>query len=1735
MPGLRVTLRRASMLLRPSRMRRPRRQTPRAERLIAPRKILPTPSLVDHFSGVRAHNGRLALALLLTACGGSERALESPVERAVARNAVVVQIDGLDSALLEAHLRRVVGAEAESALARWSSVESATAPTLTLRTAALLDATLPLPGLPDPSAAALLTGQGPSQTGVLDANDWLPEGTTTLTSVVPRSVALGFPQGEGEQDNDAIRLERAQQAVDASKGDPPRLLMLRLSGVGDALMSRGPDAALRALADVDKRLAQLLSARFDPERTLLVVTSGFASAPAAGPIAAMAPGETTRKLQLKPEQVSATGGLLRLSTLAPDRAAWLATQPATSMLLRRAPSGFELFDIDLGRTRPLSPGEDDAVLGALSARRLADWVPQGEWVAVADRARAQEFRRVGEDPPRRFAGGLTPGESRVPLLFAGPVSPLAPTSDGDSVAFSLEDVAPTVAVLLSVRLPESSPLAGRGELAARLNWAPGLPPARLGEAPGVFFDHGLTATAAAARAVMGDAVTVRERRYNEALPLTAETATTLAERELVVVWGQPPRALAVTRALAGAGGPAALETSLDGLAAEVAARRVAALVAVSRADRALEGGAPGAVALAALPAAEALPPELAAWPSALRGLAALGGSGTLGSAPGALPPDSVADAPWSRAITALSQRMASQAPAVGESPFAARTGWEDTPVTPVGAAARTLWAEADRGPCPAGEARAAVSRAGLLRDAAKVADAEGASLVAAYALRAAFELDPKPSDGAALIAALSKRGVGVARGGWAGALADSGGPLTPAERAAFAGLALRALKAESLALRRAGALTPQSAGALLDRVPLTWVRLAADDARALVTALAEGRPDVRTALAERLLSPRRLVVESGLNAPAEGARWMPLRALTDALDLARPGTTAPEDPSNDLLWGMSNALRVLDVWGTAERAEALAGVIGPEEALAARPLSSLAAQARARGDATVVRWGPLVHATLRGLRAVDALANSDVEALRGHAAGVVDVLGAWARAEAEVAGAGPANDARLVASVAAAKAAVEALLARDADAAATALGGFDLRLDASSPTAVRWTVLLGVTLADLTYVLGRGESKAAEGVLAAADTAVEGFVAASPDGVPALAGALLRLGQAGLRGARDDDGLALSAWARSALAHQGGQTLAHALAPFITALASGPKAGVDALLAEQLPLFTRPGTGVWAQFAQASTLEARSQVLAPLRTLVASQWARLGEGPPSVARAVLAFEATLLAEASGTTAEVVQWARRGEAAAAGTPLSGHALPWRAFAALDNEVALPAAIEACPGTAQPVLWLSKALAPKLIAPGERRGLVDRALTEARTELRGLDRVRFALSGAQAHATWSLTVTQPMPGVTLAGSGLSTVEAGLGASEGEATPAEGSARLSVEPGNDFERVFSMGLLGEAWRAGIEGDDATLDAALGRLIQAGRHPLDPVVLLPWYEPLPSPRVVEVSPALEPLAWAWIGALAEVRGHAALSAAVFATLQARAPLDARAAAPGEAVCAEASADCRAPRAFLRELKPDQARALARIAARGLTGDAARGAPEPAPAKAGRGSAAKAGPDPLSSWRPAAPVAAGLCAQLIGGGAVDIEAAGRACGRGGAWLEAARARDGETPRERVLLKAQALSVVAHLGADDEVGQVLTRALFAPELREALRAERDAVRAAALDAGQPGLALLIDAVLAAEDIVAGRAPSLRPAAALAEGHRAGVRGHPAMRLFAQALYGTPADARAAAESLLKSL
>ena len=1695
---------------------------------------MPTPPLVGRFSGACAHGGRLALALALTACGGSERALESPVERSLARNAVVVQIDGLDGALLEAHLRRVVGAEAESALARWSSVDSATAPTLTLRTAALLDATLPLPGLPDPSAAALLTGQGPSQTGVLDANDWLPEGTPTLASVIPRSVALGFPQGEGEQDNDTVRLERAQEAVDASKGDPPRLLMLRLSGVGDALMSRGPDAALRALADIDRRLAKLLSARFDPERTLLVVTSGFASAPATGPIAAMAPGETTRKLQLKPEQVSATGGLLRLSTLAPDRATWLAAQPATSMLLRRTASGFELFDVDLGRARPLAPGEDDAILGSDSARRLADWVPHGEWVAVADRARGQEFRRVGEDPPRRFAGGLTPGESRVPVLFAGPVSPLAPTTEGTPEAYGLEDVAPTVAALLSARLPETSPLQGRGELAARLRWAPGLPPARLGEAPGVFFDHGLTATAAASRAAMGDATAVRERRYNEALPLTAETAATLAERELVVVWGQPPRALAATRALAGAGGPASLEISLEGLAAEDAARQVASLVALSRVDRTLEAGAPSAVALAALPSPESLPPALAAWPHALRGLAALSRTGPLGSALDAPPPESASSATWSRALNTLAQRMAAQAPTAGESPFAARTGWEDTPVTPVGAAARTLWAEADRGTCPIGEARAAASRAGLLRDAAKVADAEGASLVAAYALRAAFELDPRPADGAALVAALSKRGVGVARGAWAGTLASADEPLAPAERAAFAGLALRALKAESVALRRAGVLTPQAAGDVLDRVPLSWVRLAADDARALVTTLAEGRPDVRAELADRLVSSRRWVVESMLNAPADGARWAPLRALVDALEVARPAGASQDDPHNDLLWGLANALRVLDVWGTEERAEALAGVIGPEEALAARPLASLAAQSRARGETTLVRWGPLVHATLRGLRAVDALANSDAEALRAHAVGVVDALAAWARAEAQAAGTAPELDARFAASTVAAKAAVEALLARDADAAATALGGFDLRLEPSSPVAVRWSVVFGAALADLTYLLGRGESKAAEGALAAADAAVESFVDASPEGVPALLGALVRLGQAGLRGARSEDGLSASAWARAALADRGGQTLSRALTPFIGALASGPTAGVDALLAEQLPLLTRPGTGVWAQWTQASTLEARAKALAPLRGLVTSQWQRLEDGPPSVARAVLALEAAWLAQASGATADVVQWARRGEAAAAGTPLSGQVLPWRAFAALSNEVALPAAIEACPGTAQPVLWLSKALAPKLLTPGERRGLVDRALTEARTELRGLDRVRFELSGAQANAAWSLTVTQPMPGVTLAGSGLGAVEAGLGASEGSAATAGEGARLSVERGNDFERVFSMGLLGEAWRAGIEGDDATFDAALGRLVQAGRQPMDPVVLLPWYEPLPSPRIVEVTPSLEPLAWAWVGALADVRGHAALSAAVFETLHARAPLDARASAPGEILCAESTAACRAPSAFLRDLKPEQVRALSQLAARALTGDAASSAPAAAPPSVARPKAGQ-GPDPLASWRPAAAVAPGLCAQLIGGDAVDIEDAGRACGRGGAWLTAARAREGETPRERVLLKAQALSVVAHLGADDAVGQSLTRALFAPELREALRVERDAARAAALDAGQPGVALLIDAVLAAEDVVAGRAPSPPPATALAEGHSAGLRGHPAMRFFAQAVYGTPADARAAAEALLKSL
>jgi len=1668
----------------------------------------------------------------LWACGGER--LPQPTETApIARSAVVVVIDGLDPELLESYLTRPSAQAPDRALARWSSVTPGGANTPELQTGALFRAALPLPGLPDPSAAALLTGLGPADTGVRDARDALPEGVPTLATVVPRALIFGFPQTRGDDMNDVGRVDLALEAIGATRGDPPRLVLLRLSGVGDALMARGRAPALQALADADRQIARLLASRFDPSRTVLVVTSGLSSADAPGAVTALAPGEVARRLDVKPDALVSTGGLLRVAALAPDRVGWLALQPSTRVVLRRTATGFEVFDLDLVGTRPLRAATD-AVEGdlppevdAAALARLAAWTPEGHWVAVADRANGHEFRRVGEDPPKRFAGGLGQRESTVPLLFAGPVAPLPPAEHDAQSLVRLEDVAPTVLALLGARVSaDAAPgLVGRTGLVDRLRWPAALPPARVGEPPRIFFDHGTPAWVAATRALLGQEDAVRERRFNEARPLSADSAAQLAGRERAVVWGQPLRVDIDTQALVAFGGPPRFEVSLDGLTADDAASRVVATAHFADGLRALDRGA-FARAEAHLAAASALPETLQAWSTFLRWAMVRVDTPPTTVVPRPTLQPTGPEALWLQGWMAAVEGLVGAGEVVGRVP----SGLPD-PVTHTGErqglaqAMRALFAAQGGRPCEPGDARPTRARAQALREAAALLAQRGAPLLAVPTLWAAHTLDPTADDVPQLTAWMARPGAGLLRRVWAVRFAAEAVEARPEDRADLARAASLATLHAADGLAGPGALERRVE--LFDALGPGVVERSQELMPEVVAALVAGDAASRSALAAAVLSPARLLAQT---LQGDTSARSASRIMLEALDTARPSPTG-DALQETLLWAATSAARALEALDGPGADEAFTALAGPDDQLGALPLGQRAAAA-ARSDSqdALVRWGPLVHVGVKVLRVLHARA-TDPAAAVGHASATVDTLAGWARAEAVAAGATSAVDARLVASGDALKKAVIAASSGDLAAAFQALEAYDLAVSPGDPDAVLWAAALGVLAVDALYLAG-AEAPGGRTAYERATRALEGLAGRFSGNGPGAAGPLV-------------GGLALFAHAAAgsqsntgALAD--GDTAARAFAPFIAGLATAPPGTFDGLLAEQLKLLLAPRPGVLARAVRARSPTERAEALEPLRALLETQWGRVGEGTGSLARSLLALEGVHLAQAAEKPADAARWAERGEQSSVETAMQGYLPVWRAFRfrgllgagdAAAAAAAAQGAAEACPGVALPGGQLAQAWARSPSAAGERRRRIDDALIGARLRAEGPDLMRLAVRGGQGRSMWNVTLTQALPWFTLVGTGLGALEAGLGATE-RAAPAGDStdAHLVLTTSPEVERVFSMGLLLDAWFSGVEGDASTLDGALARLLQA-EGAVDPVLVVPWPGTLPPPRIAGVSPALEPLAWAWVAALAELKGHAELAQALWTVTRAAVKTEPGAAALRDGagrsaaarLCAEDRVACRAPDAFVAGLSPDVARALGTYVEAHLSD---------VEAPAVRGARAGRTRDPLAALRAPSPPAPGLCARLLRGDAgVDLEEAGRVCGRGRVWLQAALQPGGD-PADDVARGARALSVVSHVALDTDPRPALRQRLLAPERRVALRTQRASVRAAAFDAGEPQLALLVDALLVAEDLVGGRAPSIDPAAAELEGRRAGLRGHPAMRFFVRVVHGRPEDAAAAARDLL---
>lgn len=1674
-----------------------------------------------------------SLSLLgLWACGGER--LPQPTETApIARNAVVVVIDGLDPELLESYLTRPSAQAADRALARWSGVAPGGVDTPELRTGALFRATLPLPGLPDPSAAALLTGLGPAETGVRDARDALPEGAPTLATVVPRALVFGFPQTGGADMNDAGRVDLALAAIGATRGDPPRIVLLRLSGVGDALMARGRGPALQALADADRQLARLLASRFEPSRTVLVVTSGLASADARGEVSALAPGELARRLEVKPDAVVSTGGLVRVADLAPARVGWLALQPSTRVVLRRTATGFEVFDPDLERTRPLRAatetveGDMPTEVDAVALERLAAWTPEGHWVAVADRAGGHEFRRVGEDPPSRFAGGLGVRESTVPLLFAGPVAPVAQAERTGGGLVRLEEVAPTVLALLGVRVnTQAAPgLVGRVGLVDRLRWPATLPPARVGETPLVFFDQGAPAWVAATRALLGNESAVRERRYNEARALTAESAAQVAARERAVVWGQPLRVTIDTGALVTFGGPPRFEVALDGLSVEEAASRVVAVAHFADGVRALDRGA-FAPAEAHLAAASTLPEALQVWSTFLRwAMVRIDTPPTTNVPRPTLQPPGP-DALWLQGWMAAVEGLVGAEAVVGRVP-----GDLPDPATHTGErqglaqSMRALFAAQGGRPCQPGDPRPAKARAqALLETAAELAQ-RGAPLLAVPTLWAAHTQAPDADDVPRLTAWMARPGAGLLRRVWAVRFASEAVDARPEDRAALARAAALATLHAAEGLTGPGALERRVA--LFEALGPGVVERSEALMPEVVAALVAGDAATRSALAGAALSPGRLLAQT---LQGDTSARSASRIALEALDAARPNP-AGDELQGTLLWAATAAARALEAFGEPGADEAFTALAGPDDQLAALPLAQrAAAEARRDGPDALLRWGPLVHVGVKVLRGLHAR-TADPAAVVVHGSAAIDALSSWARAEAVAAGA-PANvDARLALSGEALKKAFVAASGGDLPAAFQALEAYELSVGAGDPDAVLWAAALGVLAVDALYLAGP-EAPGGRAAYARGTRALEGLAGRLSGNGPAAAGPLVG-GLAVLAHAAVGSQANLSALGE-------GDVAARAFEPFIAGLATAPPGTFDGLLAEQLKLLVAPRSGVLARAVRAQTPTERSEALEPFRALLEAQWGRLGDGPGRLARPLLALEGMHLAQATDRPADAARWAERGEQSSAETALQGYLPVWRAFrfrgllGAGDAAAAAAAAqgsAEACPGVALPGSQLAQAWARSPGAAGERRRLIEDALIGARLRDEGPDLMRLGVRGGQGQSIWNVTLTQALPWFTLVGTGLGTLETGLGATEREAPAgATTDADLGLATSPEVRRTFSMGLLLDAWFSGVESDASAFDGALARLLQA-QGAVDPVLVVPWPGTLPPPHIAGVSPTLEPLAWAWVAALAELKGHAELAQALWTVTRAAVKTE-----PGDValrdtagrsaaarLCAEDRVACRAPDAFVAGLGAETARALGAYVEAHLSD---------VEAPAVRGARAGRTRDPLAGLRAPPAPAPGLCARLLRGEAgVDLEEAGRVCGRGRVWLLAALQAGGD-PADDVARAARALSVVSHVALEADPRPALRQRLLAPERRAALRAQRASVRAAAFDAGEPQLALLVDALLVAEDLVAGRAPTVDPVAAELEGRRAGLRGHPAMRFFVRVVHGRPEDAAAAARDLL---
>jgi len=306
----------------------------------------------------------------------------------------------------------------------------------------------PLPAQPQVAEATLLTGLPPLDHGVRSGEESLK--LPSLFEKIEGSLNAGFHFGPESPEGDQARVDLLLKGLESN----PPFMALSLNGLSHALEKQGMEGSLSALAELDRLLSPLFKALH--RDCLLILSSAYAAQelPEALPRGSK---EFARLLGLKPTQLHPAGGVMRIEACSLERGLRLASLDFVSLLLRKDQGALQLLDPELGGPRDLQ--DLDSTAPELLSRSLG-LLKEGECLALANRKMGADFH-PREGVPKIARGGATLGESELPLIFAGGgVSPLG--FDGEGVLLHLEVLAALIPALL-----------GQGESAFQREFAKG--------------------------------------------------------------------------------------------------------------------------------------------------------------------------------------------------------------------------------------------------------------------------------------------------------------------------------------------------------------------------------------------------------------------------------------------------------------------------------------------------------------------------------------------------------------------------------------------------------------------------------------------------------------------------------------------------------------------------------------------------------------------------------------------------------------------------------------------------------------------------------------------------------------------------------------------------------------------------------------------------------------------------------------------------------------------------------------------------------------------------------------------------------------------------------------------------------------------------------------------------------------------------------------------------------------